>query len=79
MIANFNHIHMGLGRIEVMTNKGTVLFCQPPMLDALLKKNKLTKFRRKSGWVTVGVDPVRTTSVPEDFQLFGGHERRDSY
>ena len=79
MTANFNHIHLGLGRIEVMTNKGTVLFCQPPMLDALLKKNKLTKFRRKSGWVVVGVDPIRIKSVPEAFQLFNGHERRASH
>ena len=79
MIANFNHIHMGLGRIEAMTNKGTVLFCQPPMLDALLKKNKLTKFRRKSGWVTVGVDPIRIKSVPEASQLFNGVERRASH
>ena len=79
MTANFNHKKIGLDRIEVMTNKGTILFCQPPMLDALLEKNRVTKFRRKSGWVTVGVDPVRTTSVPEDFQLFSGHERRDSY
>ena len=79
MTANFDHKKMGLNRIEVMTIKGTVFFCRPPMLDALLAKNLVTKFRRKSGWVTVGVDPVRTTSVPKDFQLFGGHERRDNY
>ena len=79
MTANFNHIQLGLGRIEVMTNKGTVLFCQPAMLDALLKKNKLTKFRRKSGWVTVGVDPIRIKSVPEASQLFNGFERRFSH
>ena len=79
MSAHFNQRKVGQVCIETITNKGTVHFCHPPMLDALLKKNHVTKFRRKSGWVTVGVDPVRTTSVPEDFQLFGGHERRDSY
>ena len=79
MTANFNHIQLGLGRIEVITNKGTVLFCHPAMLDALLKKNKLTKFRRKSGWVTVGVDPIRIKSVPEASQLFNGFERRSSH
>ena len=79
MSALFSQRKTGLVRIETLTNDGTVLFCHPPMLDALLEKNRVTKFRRKSGWVTVGVDPVRTTSVPEDFQLFGGHERRESY
>ena len=79
MTAHFNHRKVGLDRIEVMTNKGTVLFCQPSMLDALLKKNKLTKFRRKSGWVTVGVDPIRIKSVPEASQLFNGFERRASH
>ena len=79
MSALFSQRNIGLVRIETLTNDGTVLFCHPPMLDALLEKNHVTKFRRKSGWVTVGVDPVRTTSVPEDFQLFGGHERRESY
>ena len=79
MTALFSQRKTGLVRIETLTNDGTVLFCHPPMLDALLEKNRVTKFRRKSGWVTVGVDSVRTTSVPEDFQLFGGHERRDSY
>jgi hypothetical protein len=79
MTANFNHKKMGLDRIEVMTNKGTVLFCQPPMLDALLEKNHVTKFRRKSGWVTVGVDPIRIESVPEASQLFNGNERRASH
>jgi hypothetical protein len=79
MTANFNHIQLGLGRIEVMTNKGTVLFCQPAMLDALLEKNLVTKFRRKSGWVTVGVDPIRIKSVPEASHVFNDFERRASH
>ena len=79
MTAQFNHRKVGLFRIEVITNEGTVHFCHPPMLDALLEKNLVTKFRRKSGWVTVGVDPIRTKSVPEASQLFNGHERRASY
>jgi len=79
MTANFNHKKMGLGRIEIMTTKGIVFFCQPPMLDALLEKNLVTKFRRKSGWVTVGVDPIRIKSVPEASHLFNGFERRASH
>ena len=76
MTAHFNHKKVGLDRIEVMTSEGSVHFCQPAMLDALLEKNHVTKFRRKSGWVTVGVDPIRIKSVPEDSHLFNGFERR---
>ena len=79
MTAHYNHRKVGLDRIEVMTKEGTVLFCQPEMLDALLEKNHVSKFRRKSGWVTVGVDPMRVKSVPEASQLFNGHERRASH
>ena len=78
MTAHFNHKKVGLDRIEVMTNEGSVHFCQPAMLDALLEKNHVSKFRRKSGWVTVGVDPIRIKSVPEASQLFNGVERRAS-
>ena len=30
------------------------------MLDRLIDENKVVKFRRRLGWVTVGVDPVRS-------------------
>jgi hypothetical protein len=30
------------------------------MLDNLLETNRITKFQRATGWVTVGVDPIRT-------------------
>ena len=79
MSAHFSQRKVGLVSIETITNDGTVRFCHPSMLDALLEKNHVTKFRRQSGWIIVGVDPVRTTSVPEDFQLFDDYERRDSY
>jgi len=79
MSAHLNQRKVGRVCIETITNEGTVRFCLPPMLDALLEKNIVKKFRRKSGWVTVGVDPVRTKCVPEDFQLFDDYERRDSY
>ena len=79
MSALFSQRNIGLVRIETLTNDGTVLFCHPPMLDALLEKNRVTKFRRKSGWVVVGVDPIRIKSVPEASQLFNGHERRASH
>ena len=79
MTAQFNHRIVGRDRIEVITNEGTVYFCHPPMLDALLEKNNVKKFRRKSGWVTVGVDPIRTKSRREASYLFDGHERRANH
>ena len=79
MSAHFSQRKVGLVSIETITNDGTVRFCHPSMLDALLEKNHVTKFRRQSGWVTVGVDPVRTKSLPEASQLFNGNERRASY
>jgi len=30
------------------------------MLDRLIDENKVVKFRRRLGWVTVGVDQVRS-------------------
>jgi hypothetical protein len=30
-------------------------------LDTLIEAKKISRFRRSSGWVTVGVDPTRTT------------------
>jgi hypothetical protein len=31
------------------------------ILDTLIETKKITRFRRSSGWVTLGVDPVRIT------------------
>ncbi|MSN26451.1 MAG: hypothetical protein GJV46_11365 [Geobacter sp.] len=31
------------------------------VLDKLIESNEIIKFKRSSGWVTLGVDPVRTT------------------
>jgi hypothetical protein len=30
-------------------------------LDDLIRSNRIAKFKRKDGWVTIGVDPVRLT------------------
>ncbi len=34
-------------------------FVKPAMLDTLIELRKISKFKRSSGWVTVGTDPVR--------------------
>jgi len=44
-------------------------------LDDLISSNAVAKFERSSGWVTIGVDPVRT---PKSRQPYTGQERRSS-
>lgn len=34
-------------------------FVKPALLDMLIELNKIIKFKRSSGWVTLGIDPVR--------------------
>jgi hypothetical protein len=35
-------------------------FVKDNILDVLIENKKITRFRRSSGWVTLGQDPVRT-------------------
>jgi hypothetical protein len=34
-------------------------FVKPHMLDALIESRRISMFKRSSGWVTLGIDPVR--------------------
>ena len=43
------------------------------MLDKLIETRKIVKFWRDSGWVTIGVDPVRTGKQQN---FYNGVERR---
>lgn len=36
-------------------------FVKPGMLDPLIESRTITRFERSTGWVTIGIDPVRTT------------------
>ena len=44
-------------------------------LDDLISSNAVAKFERSSGWVTIGVDPIRT---PKNRQPYTGQERRSA-
>ena len=44
-------------------------------LDDLIESRKVKKFRRSTGWVTIGVDPIRTN---KNVSIFDGIERRAS-
>ncbi|MCM0083349.1 hypothetical protein L4X63_17320 [Geomonas sp. Red32] len=43
------------------------------MLDSLIEAGVVSRFLRSSGWVVVGVDPVRTAGDPSRYK---GLERR---
>ena len=42
-------------------------YVNPPLLDDLLETDSITGFRRSSGWVTIGIDPVRKTRRSDRF------------
>ncbi len=44
-------------------------------LDALIENDAIYAFRRKSGWVTIGKDPIRRLGIRQDYK---GPERRTS-
>jgi hypothetical protein len=43
------------------------------MLDSLIEAGVVARFLRSSGWVTIGVDPVRTSTANREYR---GSERR---
>ena len=47
--------------IQVMFPDNHHDFVKPGMLDPLIESRKIAKFKRSSGWVTIGIDPVRMT------------------
>jgi len=64
--------------IDVILADGTSSQVPPKALDVLLDNNRVLKFRRTSGWVTVGVDPVRSRRSSFSFDSYSGPERRRS-
>ena len=60
---------LGQQHIHVISRDGTYQHLTPPVLDVLLGKNRIMKFRRSSSWVTVGIDPIRGHDRREDSHL----------
>jgi hypothetical protein len=58
--------------IKVIYRDDTFDYLTDSQLDRLLELGKISKFQRSSGWVTVGVDPIRTGH----FAYYDGLERR---
>lgn len=44
------------------------------MLDKLIETGAISQFRRRSGWVRIGVDPIRKPKSG----TFSGSERREA-
>jgi hypothetical protein len=42
------------------------------MLDSLIKSEEIVKFKRNTGWVTIGADPIR---VSKRDRVFNGTDR----
>jgi hypothetical protein len=66
-------------RIELIMSDGTQIHVTPRVLDVLLDTNRVTKFKRSRGWVTVGIDPVRTKCRSDSCDIYNGPERRNLY
>jgi hypothetical protein len=68
----------GYSLIEATIGDGTHHLLAPSVLDVLLENNQVIKFKRSSGWVTVGIDPIRFKNRHEASRLFNGHDRRSA-
>jgi hypothetical protein len=70
---------LGQQHIHVIARDGTYQHLTPPVLDVLLEKNNVIKFKRSSGWVTAGIDPIREKDRREASRLFNGPDRRSAF
>jgi len=64
--------------IPAILHDGTHQLLPPRVLDLLLEKDRVAKFKRANGWVTVGVDPIRAKRRSDVCPLYYGLERRRS-
>ena len=59
--------------IMVHYGNSTFGFVENRALDDLIDSQTIIAFRRESGWVQIGLDPIRKKSVSQPFE---GRERR---
>ena len=64
--------------IDVILKDGTYHHFTPRVLDVLLESHRVHKFKRSSGWATVGVDRLRTKKQECVNGNYHGPERRVS-
>ncbi len=67
----------GRSYIDVILKDGTYHHFTPRVLDVLLESHRVHKFKRSSGWTTIGIDPVRIKKSGEaNHNYTDGHDRR---
>ena len=64
--------------IEAYLMDGTYQLFTPQMLDLMLERNQVRQFKRSSGWVIVGIDPVRAKRGDDVVCGYHGRDRRAS-
>jgi hypothetical protein len=64
--------------IDTIMKDGSFYHLPSRVLEVLLNNDRVSKFRRSSGWVTVGVDPVRSKPRRDACPVYYGPERRNS-
>lgn len=62
--------------IDVILKDGTYHHFTPRVLDVLLDSHRVHKFKRSSGWATVGVDLLRARKIEDSSQQYNGPDRR---
>ena len=60
--------------IDVILKDGSYHHFTPRVLDVLLESHRVHKFKRASGWATVGIDRIRTGK--RENTVYQGPERR---
>ncbi len=58
--------------VEVEYANGSFDFVLPETLNSLLEQKKIVGFRRATGWIAVGFDPIRANV----YKQFRGAEQR---
>ncbi|MBJ6752115.1 GSU3473 family protein [Geomonas anaerohicana] len=58
--------------IQVSYNDDKYDYVKDFMLEPLIQSGAISKFRRRSGWVQIGIDPVRS----QRREHYTGEERR---
>jgi hypothetical protein len=62
--------------IDVILCDGTYHHFTPRVLDVLLETNRVQRFKRTNGWVTIGVDAVRRDLRSPEYTYQGPDRRR---
>lgn len=63
--------------IDVILKDGTYHHFTPRVLSVLLETRRVHKFKRSSGWATVGVDPIRPPKRETLNHHYNGRNRRE--